>query len=279
MTGKYFIYCGESSADHDLVICAFDNSEIPLGLSRSIIKGETNRFKTEANHLGTSYDDPLQFQISFVKDDAKYASWEDRAFTEEELRKITAWLTSPVYPQLFHMYSDDGDKQYDYYGLFTGIEPFQPGGEIIHGFTATFATNSPYAWSHEIRKAFTCSTTTDISITCETDEHLSPVYPTILLKPHNTGVSGRVDITIKNHRDKDPNNRLALNILKTPISIHSKQSKIKDALGLLDFEDLGITDAGQLYWPRLWYGENKLTITGDTDIEFIYREPRKAGAY
>jgi len=44
-------------------------------------------------------------------------------------------------------------------------------------------------------------------------------------------------------------------------------------------EDVGIGDLTYIYWPRLYYGNNSITIIGDTDISFSWREPRKVGAY
>ena len=51
------------------------------------------------------------------------------------------------------------------------------------------------------------------------------------------------------------------------------------ANSVLSFDDLGIDDIGDIYWPRLAYGENIFEFTGDATFEISYREPRKVGAF
>ena len=51
--------------------------------------------------------------------------------------------------------------------------------------------------------------------------------------------------------------------------------------GSITFKELGITEdtINNIYWPRLCYGENEITIQGNMSVEIIYREPRKVGAF
>lgn len=48
---------------------------------------------------------------------------------------------------------------------------------------------------------------------------------------------------------------------------------------IVTFEDLGISDVDDIYWPRLAYGDNIFEFTGDAEFEISYREPRKVGAF
>ena len=48
---------------------------------------------------------------------------------------------------------------------------------------------------------------------------------------------------------------------------------------IISFENLGVKDTDNIYWPRLAYGENILKFTGDATFEIVYREPRKVGAF
>jgi hypothetical protein len=276
MFGKYFEYNGETSKDYNLKICSFNSIEIPMGLGREIIKGETTKFCPIANHLGTRYSDVLSFSVSFAKYDRYAKNQTVLAFTEEEINDIMAWLTSPCYPTLFRMVSDNRDeKNYNYFGVFTDMELFHPVGEMVHGFTATFTTNAPYAWTDEIVKSCSSTTSIDITIDCKTAERLTPIYPVIVVTPHNNGNVGRLPVSITTKEGKT----LSLNLPKIPVTIDCGKTKIYDHLGLVSFEDLGLADVGEVYWPRLWYGINAIKITGDTDIQFRYREPRKVGAY
>ena len=100
------------------------------------------------------------------------------------------------------------------------------------------------------------------------------VYPVIKVSPKSHGT-----ITIKNIADN--NGTLKINALKNnDFYIDCQHLKMYDtANSVLSFDDLGIDDIGDIYWPRLAYGENIFEFTGDATFEISYREPRKVGAF
>lgn len=105
MWGKYFYYDGHTSDEFDLVVGGFNlNNDVPLAMSRDIIKSDLNRVRHKANHMGTKWSDPLSFNISMVKNPCKYQTQDEMIFTENEVDEIMSWLTSPDYPLLFHMF-------------------------------------------------------------------------------------------------------------------------------------------------------------------------------
>lgn len=275
MFGEFFVYDGKSSADYDLVIGGFGSDDIEMGLSRNILKGEQNKFRPVPNHMGTVYSDVLKFQVSLIKNPCG----DNPVFSEDEVEEINAWLTSPDYPLLFHTYGDeDNNLKYDYYGIFSDVDAETFGGKVI-GLNYEFTTNAPYAWSNLIEKTFDCAGSTVINIDVQNDDRRQFIYPMIKIKGVGEIGSGNgTHIVIKNETDggrelKIDSNRLA------EITIDSGKSKIMDRAKLLSFEELGIGDIDYIYWPRLYNGRNKLIITGDAEITFSYREPRKVGAY
>jgi len=48
------------------------------------------------------------------------------------------------------------NKKYNYFGLFSNVEAETYHGDII-GLTATFTTDSPFAWTDTITKTFEVS--------------------------------------------------------------------------------------------------------------------------
>lgn len=278
MFGKYFVYDNHSSEEYGLITVSFEqNTEIPMGLTREILKGGTNRFRTSPNHMGTSYSDVLVYDITLSKDSSKHNNQKDLYFTEDEVDEINSWLTSPDYPTLFHMYDYEEEvyKKYDYFGIFTDVQTECVAGYIV-GLTFTLTTNSPYAFSNTIKKEFECSGETNIIIDIKTSERKREIYPVIVINPTGT-TSGRENITIKNVTDN--NRTLSLNLLKEPVTIDCAKSRIYDSVGLLSFEDLGVSDIDYLYWLKLYHGTNSLVVIGNATITFEYREPRKVGAY
>ena len=117
MFGHHFIYDNHSSEEFKLFTASFNQStDIPLALSRNVLRGEINRYRSNPYHMGTNWDNTLSFTMDLIKDPCSDIN--DIYFTEDETDDIMAWLTSPDYPILLTHY-------------FTGlIRHTQPAGSI-----------------------------------------------------------------------------------------------------------------------------------------------------
>lgn len=167
------------------------------------------------------------------------------------------------------------NNKYDYFGVFSEIQPQVIDGKVV-GFTCTFSTDSPFAWTHEIKQVVNGSAT----FTVNSAEKYREIYPLIEFAPEVDGESAtsatRTEVTISNSVDKLS---MKLNLLqRSKTTLDSRRSIVKDETGLVSFTDLGIDDVDFIYWPRLYHGENTITITGAT-ATITYREPRKVGDY
>ena len=147
--GKYFDFNGKSSKDFGLKIVSFDMLDsIPMGLERTINIGEMNIFRQRPNHFGATYSSTLQFTVTVVKDPLIS---DKNFFTRSEIGKINAWLTSPRFPELFHMTDYDNavesDEYVDYFVTIQNVEStfIQ---EII-GLKFTINCDSPFGYSEE----------------------------------------------------------------------------------------------------------------------------------
>lgn len=324
MSVHYFVYDGMSSEDlyvnpyekMELTFGYFNASEVPLNMERTQLAGSINRHRLRNRAMGAQWSNVLVFDISLIKSPCYHAN-EDLIFTEDEVDYINKWLTSPEYPTLLHIYEADYDfylddpitysnllyLKYDYHGIFTNVTPMYVSGQIV-GLTATFTTNSPFAWTQEITRTFECRGTTEINIDVNSSEKYGDIYPLIEVKGINIDAqsSSRENITITNERDLavetyyDQSNgyettstprSLTLEVPHTSIYIDCDKARIYDIISIqaqgynriLDWDDLGLTDVSYIYWPRLFNGENTWTVTGDCDLTITYREPRKVGAY
>ena len=149
-------------------------------------------------------------------------------------------------------------------------------GKVI-GFTCSFITNSPFAWTELITHKFTVEEEATFTLSVNTSERYREIFPVITILPSISENDKYADVTITNHTDR--NKSLSLHLLLDETTIDCRRSKIYSEAGLLTFEDLGLSDTSYIYWPRLYYGDNEFTVTGNTDITFKWREPRKVGAY
>ena len=216
---KDFNYMNKSLQEMGLICVDFESeSDIPLGLQRTIQKGETNRYRVKSNHIYTSYNDPLEFEIDIVKSVCSngYDQSEMR-FSKNEIREVTRWLSSSTIPQLL-ITTDPNDEILNYCGIFTNIESFVVGGEV-YGFALTFSNDSPFAYSDIITNKFQLNGITSCVLLNNSDLLDDYIYPVMRIKPKsntdfymiNTSDSTILDtgkITISGDSDLSLNNFL-----------------------------------------------------------------------
>lgn len=246
-----------------------------MGLERNILKGEINKFRPVANHMGTKYADVLIFNVSLMKNPCNDG---EPYLSQDDIDDINAWLTSPDYPTLFHMYHNNSTSHlYDYYGLFTDVQAQIVGDRII-GLTYTFTTNAPYAWTDLIVQEFNCDQEeNNISLSVKNSDRYGYIYPIIKIHPIGEYTGTRTDITITNLTDG--NQSISLSVPKTYITLDCNKSRIYDEYSLVTFENLGLSDIDYIYWPKLKNGQNQFTVKGQCELSIQYREPRKVGAF
>lgn len=285
--GQYFTYNNKSSEDFGLAIASFESSdgELSSGLTRNLITGETSKYRFRPNHMGAKYSDPLTFKIGLIKDPCNLNSDDMQIFTRSEVREINRWLTAPSYPTLFHMYDDDydyADERVDYNGLFSDVE-YELNDTDVIGLTFTFTNDSPFAYSPLISKTITSnsSTGTTVTITNDSDEIETPLYPCLVISPkESVSQNQKIQCKIENLTEnksmtyewENEGNDLFIDCERMVI-------KFNDSDDLVDLDQLGVKDVGNIYWFRLVSGRNKICVTGDVTVRMQYREYRKVGAY
>lgn len=222
-----------------------------------------------------------------------YTDINEAAFTEDEINTIMAWLTSPDYPMLFHMYDYDLDenknpvyinRKYDYFGLFSNVE-LQVIDDVVIGLDMTFTTNAPFAWTHE--QHVLINTTTSLtpgevtqSFVINTPENYREIYPTIKITGISTNefdydpetgtytgsASSRETITIKNNNDISTSYDYGHQIIQVPREI---TIKVPHAPIYID------SSKGRIYdiVSTVSGGVNRILSFDDlglTDVSYIY---------
>lgn len=272
--GKYFDFNGKSSKDFGLKIVSFDMLDsIPMGLERTINIGEMNIFRQRPNHFGATYSSTLQFTVTVVKDPLIS---DKNFFTRSEIGKINAWLTSPRFPELFHMTDYDNavesDEYVDYFVTIQNVEStfIQ---EII-GLKFTINCDSPFGYSEEKILTLTESEK-EYTIQNDTDDLENYIYPVIEINPKDDK-----DITLANITDNSSSIMFNPTGANNTIYIDCQRLTIKNYIGsLIPLTDLNIVDPQKIYWFKLLSGQNKVKFSGNAIVKIKYREYRKVGAY
>lgn len=273
--GTDFLFNGRSSSEFGVVLNSKEVIEsYEMGLERSIISGDINRYRTQVNHMGTKYNSVLSFEFSIIKDPCTYHN-DDLFFTRQEIRRINAWLTSPQFPTL--LYFPDDEEDIYYYGIITSVDSNVVNTKV-YMLTFQVTCNAPWGFSSAkiIESAYDEeeeNINRTIVLTNDSDDTQLYVYPTITIVPHVTGI-----VTITNNSDNLENKTLSINVLEEDaVYINCRLCTFKTLSGVLSLEDLGIQDVGNIYIPRLIYGDNNISLSGNADFTFTWREPRKVG--
>lgn len=271
-----FTFDGISSKDMGIVLVSIEpGKKVNFGLDRDILKGEKTKYRPRANHFGTSYAEDLEFDISIVKKTATSSTKENIEFTSTDVRKINGWLTSPQFPRLFTIQTCNEyfQEPIEFFVIFNEINTEYNGNLCMLTYHVT--CDSPFGYTPEITHKLSSTITTpfELVVTNNSDEYEEYVYPRFEIHPTETG-----DITIENITD---GHSMTFHAYKDNDVIWDCQKmQFKDYTGqLLSFEDIGVGDVDSIYWFRLCYGQNKIKVSGNAEIDLIYREPRKVGAF
>ena len=278
--GKLFQYNGKSSSEFNLMIAGFQVIDIPLNLKRSTMISSMNKYRHRVNMYGINYDSVLGFTLQLIKNscDKQIIDSNEMKFTRAEIREISAWLTSPLSPRLFHMTdfepkNGQQEDEYDYFGVFTNIEASDNG---IHCLECTFECTTPYALSSEQTVVIEQG---EGIVTNNSDEYEDYVYPIIIIEPTATEI-GSYSITITNETDGGKSITLKNMKRNDTVTMDCEKMTIKNRSGsLISFDDIDIDALDYIYWFRLLHGDNKILVSGDATITFVFRYPVKVGAY
>lgn len=310
-----FEFNGHTSDEYGLIVTRIEENDTLV--NRSLQLGEKNKYRPKENQFGTLYSDNYSFKMGVMRNpcrnknvvpelkngilkyDPTYTPYLDNGIikfpmnytadikngiiipndsdylTSNNIRIINAWLTSPQYPRLLKFIGDDYfSEEIEFFATITEVSTEH--ASLLYELTYTVTCDSQWGYTPLILCKTTSSSTLtrEYSIQNNSDCWEDYVYPTIKVSPKSHGI-----ITIKNKTDN--NRTMKINALKSDdFYIDCRNLKIYDITkSIVSFEDLGIEDIDDIYWPRLAYGENIFEFTGDATFEISYREPRKVGAF
>lgn len=310
-----FEFNGHTSDEYGLIVTRIEENDTLV--NRSLQLGEKNKYRPKENQFGTLYSDNYSFKMGVMRNpcrnknvvpelkngilryDPTYTPYLDNGIlkfsmnytanikngiiipndsdylTSNNIRIINAWLTSPQYPRLLKFIGDDYfSEEIEFFATITEVSTEH--ASLPYELTYTVTCDSQWGYTPLILCKTTSSSTLtrEYSIQNNSDCWEDYVYPTIKVSPKSHGI-----ITIKNKTDND--GTMKINALKSDdFYIDCRNLKIYDITkSIVSFEDLGIEDIDDIYWPRLAYGENIFEFTGDATFEISYREPRKVGAF
>lgn len=189
---KDFMFLGRKFSElngHYISVDFEQSPEHAFAFSRDIDYGATNRFRAEPNVGYSHLSGRLSFELHIVKDPQYCSSQAEAAFTDEDIREITRWLTSTDSPQYLSFTYEDGTPYAIpyYYGQFLDVQPFTLGGSV-YGLKLTFECTTPYGYTGELTDTVSCNGAfTDYVLTNQDDRLNDYCYPALRISSAVTG--------------------------------------------------------------------------------------------
>ncbi len=269
-----FIYNGKSTKDilasSELVLCSTDGGfDNVMGVERELLGGEPTVSRPIVNEYGTNANH-LEFRYSLMK-----ANGDD--FTDAEQRTVESWLTSPKFSSELQLFDCDDVVKYHYYGKFR-LTSWEVSQDTFCAVNFIFAVNGSYCFERHLYNASSEGRSGEwrFTIDCPSDELEEYVYPKIILSRYSGSAlyGSSVSMTLINYTDSS--NRMVITTTRNDdFYIDCQHCILSEDSGLVKFSELGWSDVGNIYWPRLQPGENTFGCIGDVNLLFEFDVPVK----
>lgn len=308
-----FKYNGYSSQDFDLLCdLAFDSDdgESSSYLNREAVASETYNGILRRVH-NYKYSEIYAPTITLVKND-----FDDFTETEVR-RILGWLTSSNTPKFLTAYYDDSEVVSFEILGAPTDITLYKLANNRIVGIVFTFESSAPYAFSaiQTVEKNITSPQT--FKITCNSDELGALVYPKVTITQNDSiivqtnkamGVTNQSEhilgtvyhyngvfywIDDKGELHEESSNKSEFNTTSVQIENATTNSKTKvggnvtQEIVTLDGANRVVASSHNIdrifgndfnwQWMPLAPGENTITVTGNCNIKFEWREPHKVG--
>ena len=182
-----FTYKGISSAEKCLVIAAFDPQ---VGETSAFLNMEPMYEENIATGVrydyGAKYNEVATINVTLV-------TFDGSDFTVDKFRDVARWLSGAKKASWLDLYEND-KVAYSFLCKCTDVKQYKMDSRTI-GVTATFTSNSPWAYSalqtetHEIDNTASEKSGTPIKIANMSDEGYAYTYPNITFKDSHSVIA------------------------------------------------------------------------------------------
>lgn len=255
----HFSYDGESSMDHDIIICSFGDGESVSGgqVEMSTVKSPNTGkwYKTNA-----TYNEPLSFTFSICKNPCTISNQDNLVISPIDQVDLKRWLARKDYRWL-HFQDDEMNDVF--YNARLEMEEQRHLGIII-GYKITATCDAPWGWSDE-RIAKLNNHITEVF---DNSDEIGEIVPQTTITVQN---DGQILIYNDNTMEETRIDNCKSGEIITLTEMFSCKSKNSDHNTLHDDFNWVFPKIQNSYIDN----RNSFELTNCT-IELKWREPRKA---
>lgn len=262
--GASFSFDGISCEEYGLML--YDFGSVSQGDSKFApgmeISEERVRRRLHPLFYGTSYDEPLEFQLVFGA--GEYAASRGECLDRQDMERIASWLTGRDGYKWLQIDQPDlaGIR---YRCILTDLETIEV-GMCKWAFQCSVHCDSPFAYTLPKTFSYDISGTQDVVLRSRSTMN-EPYYPQIVVK-----MNGGNTVSIINHTDGDREFKL------TEIPQPQDAVTVDCENGILTASSgLNLYPYFNFKFPRLVRGDNQLTISGNCQVTFTCEFPVNVG--
>lgn len=252
---KDFTFNGTSLSEKNdyYALVSFDSDfNTSTIFSRSISKGKLTYDRVITNNYAALDSDVIKFDLTICK----ACEEAGKGFTQNEVRELIGWLTSPTEPKELYFTGIDGDEVYvnaHYFGRFVKGEYVEQGNADKQAVTFYFENTSAYAFTKEYEyEIISTNSSNGVLEIVNTGSSVSiPIVPRILIAPTETGI-----VTINNTNDSSME-AFSLNVTTGKNIIIENNNLFNEDGSLMDY-----SQCNNLNMPILLDGSNTISVTG-----------------
>lgn len=261
--GSSFSFNGISCEEYGLMLYDFNNTTQGNSQFATIDVLEDRVYQRPRSlFYGTTYKNPLEFKLVFGADE--YAASRGESIDRSEMELVSSWLTGH---SGYGVLTIDQPDMCDifYKCIITNLETVEIGFDKW-AFSCVVHCDSPFAYMTQ--QKFSCSVDGESIIVINSRSTANcPYYPIVTIQLSECG-----NIMIANSRDK--NQPFTINnfpILNDTIFIDGSTGEITSQSGI------NVYRYSNFAFPRLFRGDNNLTITGSCTASFACEFPVNVG--
>jgi phage-related protein len=254
-----FIFNGISSEEFGVMMCTFSTSSPSSSNDEETEIITVKTYGSDIFHLvNTNYSNPLKFPITLCNTDGTFID----AYKQRELKK---WLCRT---DGYHWLSVDQDDLYNIrYKCIMSFSDMEHIGRMNGGMYFNVQCDSPFAYTTEQRKTYTCSSDTlnfIFNYSSDFDKSDKPYYPSLVI---TSAITGTIRITNNTTNEYIQFTNCTNGEIITISDDGTPTSSINRVI--IDYWNYG-----DLYFVN---GSNSITISGNCTLKIIYSYPIRVG--
>lgn len=267
--GKDAIIGDFQLSNYGLILASFEgsnSSDEEIGMKHDTIEEYIGHNPIPV-YLGSSFSSKLNLTATVIKDPFINHNAHSNYFTEHECREVLRQLTGFRGYKQMQIFSYEFDELL-FFNVRVANVKYQRIGACIAGIILDMECDSQFAWSTDFNYTFNATQASNIIFFNTSDNLYDYIFPRITIK----AINDISELSIINIQDNNWTATISSITANEIITMDSKNKILTSSI-----PSRIISNDFNMHFIRLVPGKNEFKVTGDIQITFTYKVPRKVG--